>query len=330
MCREDQILKTEYINDEISCCETIDELKELIDNNLKEQSEMWKREFGKILKESNLTVTEFAKKIGKSRQTVYNWTAGEIPKERETFIKAGLLAGYDKDQMNRLLQRQGRFRGLYSKNIDDCVCMYVVDHDYGDDALKQYNEIKDRIFKEVEGEGEDIKTELFDRKVSEIASEDELEKFIKESGAVFATEYNKLYSFILMDIEANFEAENINELASIWNCSSSLKKSLYEIRKKKWKPIRDKVISIGMHMLYKRKEIDDLLKMAHMEPLYAKNIFDSVIIFILEDASLQNLLNKGNNDSTMDDFYDYVRDILKEIDNNEIKGFMDEFLEVEE
>ena len=37
-----------------------------------------------------------------------------------------MIAQYDIERMNQLLQRYGRYPALYSKNLEDCVCIFVL------------------------------------------------------------------------------------------------------------------------------------------------------------------------------------------------------------
>ena len=72
------------------------------------------------------------------------------------------------------------------------------------------------------------------------------------------------------------------------------------------------------------EQIDEMLALAHMEPLCAKNPFESVIIFILEDASLNNMLDTETEEFNPDELCRYAREILGGLKLPEIDAFMSE------
>ena len=74
------------------------------------------------------------------------------------------------------------------------------------------------------------------------------------------------------------------------------------------------------------EEINEMLELAHMEPLCAKNIFESVIIFILEDAELNDILNPEDEDP--DALCRYAKQIMGELDLPEIDEFLAEVSEI--
>ena len=76
------------------------------------------------------------------------------------------------------------------------------------------------------------------------------------------------------------------------------------------------------------EQIDEMLSLAHMEPLCAKNVFESAIIFILDDASLNNLMDKGGENYDPDDLCRYAKKVLGKLNNNEIDLFISEISEI--
>lgn len=71
-------------------------------------------------------------------------------------------------------------------------------------------------------------------------------------------------------------------------------------------------------------QIDEALTLAHMEPLCAKNIFESVIMFILDDASLNDMLDTGSATFDQDDLCIYAKQVLEQIDLPEAAFFISE------
>jgi len=332
----DNNFETVFIRDEISKCEDIDELKERIFPMIKTQQEQWSRKINEIISESGLTKTKFADISGVSRVAINKWCNGSIPKNRETFLRIGMAAGYGREKMNQLLQRYGQYPALYAKSLEDCVCIFVLDKNYGEETLTKYNyildKIKDNIIRNDSAEAEDMSTVLFDEKLSNVKDEDELEHFIAENTSIFASTYQKFYAYVKMNLAANYEDfdGSVFELAEAQDWSSSLRQCVSAIRQNKWYPTRNKIISLGLHLSMDHDQIDEMLELAHMEPLCAKNIFESVIMFILDDASLNNMLDTESEEFDPDDLCRYAREILEDFDLPEIESFITELPEMDD
>ncbi len=331
----DNNFETVFIKDEISKCEDIDELRERIFPMINSLQEQWKHKINEIIEDSGLTKSKFAELCGVSRVAVNKWFNGSIPKNRETFLRIGMVARYDREKMDQLLQRYGQYPALYSKSLEDCICIFVLQNYPGDETLTKYNFILDRIKENIirnNENGTDVSTELFDEKLSNVKNEDELERFVSENSAIFVTAYHKFYSYVKMHIMANYEGfgGSVFELAEGQGWSSSLRQCISAIRQNKWYPTRNKIISIGLHLSMDHDQIDEMLGLAHMEPLCAKNIFESVIMFILEDASLNNMLDAESDEYDPDALCRYAREVLDALDLPEIESFIAELPEIDD
>lgn len=332
-------LNTVFIKEEISKCEDIEELKQAIFPKIRSQQEEWSRKVNDIIEEKKFTKTKFAELCGVSRVSVDKWCKGAIPKNRETFLRIGMAAGFSLEKMNQLLQRYGRYPALYSKSLEDCVCIFVISHEYGEETINKYQYILNRIKESIIRDDTDspvvnITTEKFDAKLAEVQCEDELEQFITENIAMFSYAYHKFYAYVKMNISANYMepayAESVFEMAEVQGWSSSLRQCVSAIRQNKWYPTRNKIISLGLHLSMDHEQIDEMLELAHMEPLCAKNIFESVIMFILDDASLNDILNMESEDYDPDELCNYAREILSSLDLPEVEDFISELPEVDD
>lgn len=332
-------LATVFIKEEIAKCEDVEDLKEIVFPKLRTQQDEWSRKVNDIINKKKFTKSKFAELCGVSRVSVDKWCKGAIPKNRETFLKIGMAAGYSLDKVNQLLQRYGHYPALYSKSLEDCVCIYVINHDYGDESINKYRFILDNIKKKIirddtDDEVTDITTEKFDEKLSEVKEEDELERFITDNIAMFSNAYHKFYAYVKMNIAANYMdpsyADSVFEMAEVQGWSSSLRQCVSAIRQNKWYPTRNKIISLGLHLSMDHEQIDEMLNLAHMEPLCAKNIFESVIMFILDDASLNDLLNVDADNYDPDDLCNYARKILSSLNLPEMEDFISELPEVDD
>lgn len=331
-------LDTIYIKDIISRCEDIEDLKHQIFPLLKSQQDQWKDKINEIITENRYNKMSFANACRVSRVTVDKWCKGSIPKNRETFLRIGMAAQYNRQQMDQLLTRYGQYPKLYPKSLEDCVYIYVINKYAETEALREYDLILERIRNRI-NEGlekeekvvEDTSTVLVNEKLLEVQDEDDLEKFIAENATAFASAYYKFYAYVKMCVRANYQgyAGSVFELAESQEWSSSLRQCVSAIRQNKWYPTRNKIISLGLHLSMDHDQIDEMLELAHMEPLCAKNIFESVVMFILDDASLNNMLDTQSEDYDPDELCRYARDVLKELDLPEIAAFINELPETD-
>lgn len=326
-------LETEYIKDEVAFCEDIEIFKREILPMLESQQVQWARKFAEILEESGLSKTKFAELCEVSRVSVNKWCKGSIPKNRETFLRIGMAADYDMEHMNQLLQRYGQYPALYSKSLEDCVCIFVLNNYAGTEKISKYqyilNKIKENIFRDEAAEADNVSTAKFDEQVAGLQGEEELEQFITDNIAMFSFAYHKFYAYVKMTINANYPiaATSINDMADGQEWSSSLRQCVSAIRQNKWYPTRNKIISLGLHLSMDGEQIDEMLELAHMEPLCAKNIFESVIMFVLENARVNNMLNEASEDYDQDELCKYARSVLEELDLPEVEAFISELPE---
>ena len=329
------IQNTVFIKDVISKCEDLDELRQEIIPQLKSQQEQWSAKIQEIISQNGYTKTSFAEACEVSRVSVDKWCKGSIPKNRETFLRIGMAAHYDRDSMDQLLQRYGQYPALYPKSLEDCICIFVL-KEYKENALTRYrdilNRIKERMSMDSVGDRDEYSTVMIDERLTEVQNEGELEDFISDNASIFSTAYHRFYAYVKMCIEANYQgyAGSIFELAEGQGWSSSLRQCVSEIRQNKWYPTRNKIISIGLHLSMDHEQIDYMLGLAHMEPLCAKNIFESVIMFILDDASLNNMLDERSEEYDPDELCRYARRTLEELDLPEIASFITELPENED
>lgn len=317
---------TAFIEDMVGRAETIEEFKEEIMPVLKSQKDMWLKKINEIWKESGIPKKAFASMCRVSRPTIDSWlNEGVIPRKRESFIRVGMIAGYDVDTMNRFLKRYGRYPELYIKNMEDCICMYVLEN-YRETSLEKY----DYILKSIsdvgvvsgDSEKDNVSTAKFESKLSEVHGEDELEKFITENRAVFASAYSKFYSFVKLSIRDKMERYNTKHLVELEDAEgwpSYLRSCVSGINTNKWQPERNVVISIGLYLDMEKDEINYMLELAHMDPLCARNVFESAIIFAVENA----VLSRNEDEESWDDESAYLIEIRRSLEKMDVKEITD-------
>ena len=326
---------TDFFADEISNCGNIEEFRKKVLQNLNSQEELWKEKINSILDNFSGSDAKFARLCDVSKMTVSKWRNGAVPRNRDTFIRIGLAADYNIADMNELLNRYGNYSGLYSKNISDCICIFVLNKYSGEEKVSMYNEILNRFSEAVNNENTYTKfmvTAVFDEKLAEVKNKYELEAFINQYADVFKTEYKSFYVYVKLLINENYiyhsdnasnlaVSKDVEEMAAAQGWTASLKKCVSEIYNETWIPNRNMIISLGIHLSMTHEQIDNMLKMVHMEPLYSKNIFESVIMYILDSAMNDNMFDIDSDNFYPDDLLKYADRILDMLDIEEVKEF---------
>lgn len=319
---------TATIYDKISRCETLEEYKQIL-SAINSQKEEWIIKISNILEDNN--ITDFAKKCGVSRVAVQKWKKGSIPKYRDTYIKIGFAAGYTLEEMNEFLKRYGRCTGLYARNLEDLVYIYVLSSKGIEHTYERCRDIINILKQEMEvAFVEDLivhDTSNVLQSITKINELEELVLFVKENAAIFSKQYNKFYSFVELYINLNRigDTSNKNNISLMTNnCSSSLKHCVYDIVNRKWYPKRNKIISLGIHLNMNVEQINEMLLLVNMEPLYAKNPFENSIIFALENAMLEDKILEGT-----DDLKKYVKEVLVSLGFSNAQFLIDEAMNSE-
>ena len=70
------------------------------------------------------------------------------------YIRIGLAAGYDPEEMNAFLQRFGRCPKLYAKSIEDAACIFVLSSDTLPHTYETVQLIQQELVCTASGEGQ--------------------------------------------------------------------------------------------------------------------------------------------------------------------------------
>ncbi|MCR5790332.1 MAG: helix-turn-helix transcriptional regulator [Lachnospiraceae bacterium] len=319
---------TGYFLDMIERCESTEEFKELL-TFLDSERDEWKRVIAGLMEESGLSVSDMAKKCGISRQAVMKWQTGSIPKSRDMFIRIALAAGYSLEQTDQFLKKYGRCPELYAKTLEDAVYIFILSSDHIEHSYQSFLEITDELKRSMDMPAkhsleESFETGTYMRLLTDVSSVPELAEFIAEHARVYKQQYRKLYAYIEMYIESNLLSEesardSVYALAERQQWSASLRTCVSEIHNRKWYPQRNKIISLGIHLNMDVEQLNYMLQLAHMSELYAKNPFESSIIFALNSAALEDYVGLTGSDLIW-----YVKSILESLQYTDIGFFLDE------
>ena len=287
---------TELIHDNITRCEDIEDLKEVLHMNSRYYQE-WKRFINDVVEVNSLSYEKLGKLCYCSKNTAKRWCLeGRLPQNREAFIKIALGLGLNLEQTNNLLQRFGKYPKLYAKNMEDAILIYLLSHhDFSRDPYDYFLELKDicidyvkkrqankNIYKECELEH----TQYYFNEIIDTSTQSDFEAFIINNIDIFSKSYSDLIQYIDMFIMSN--NSNIHEFVKTKNLNPVFDKLLSILRNKGEVPNRTKLIALGIHLNMTLDQLNKMMEYAYMEPLCAKDKIECAVIYAVENAHLNN------------------------------------------
>ncbi len=326
------IYSTNDLEEELLQCDNLDDLKEEILPRLQEQRIAWQWKIEQILRENEYSVTEMAKLCEVSAPSVRKWCKGSLPQSREMFIRIGFAAHYDLAEMNRFLQRYGRYPQLYAKSLEDSICIFILSSKSLPHTYQCYRRLLESMQADISGRKPDAQTVYatteMEAYITRIQDEELMRQFVQEHVGEYRSAYDKLYKYIQTYLNRNRMSSvdetqmSIQELAEQQNWSSSLRHCISEIRSGRWFPTRRKLISLGVHLNMDLEEVNQMLELAQMEKLCTKNPEEAVLIFALEDARLNDAICCDG----MDVLCNYVKDIFAQLQMEDAEYILDDLI----
>lgn len=324
------IYSTNALSEKLLQCDNLEDLKADILPKLQEQRITWQWKIEQILRENKYSVTEMARLCEVSAPSVRKWCNGSLPQSREMFLRIGFAAHYDLVEMNRFLQRYGRYPQLYAKSLEDSVCIFILSSESLPHTYQCYRRFLESMQADISGTKPDSDSvyatvELEDY-ITRIQDEETMRRFVAEHAGEYRNAYNKLYKYIQTYLNRNRISSvdemqmSIQELAKQQNWSSSLRHCISEIRSGRWFPTRRKLISLGLHLNMDLDAMNQMLELAQMEKLCTKNPEETVLIFALEDAGLNDAICCDG----MDVLCNYVKDIFAQLEIEEAEYILDD------
>lgn len=279
------------VNEQVSKCESLVELKEILSKN-STYYQKWKNYINRLVERKHLNYVQLAKVCHCSRNTVKKWCReGAMPQNRETFLKIGLGMRLSMDEFNELLWRYGRYPRLYGKNMEDAVCIFVIQHYPADaDPYECYLQLKQHLLKRMQeytGKAAAPKDTIeIEERLMTQETKEEFEQFICENHKSYEESYQKLGQFIQLFIEA--KDENVHRFVQTNSLPFSYEKMLSALRQRGECPNRMKLILLGVNLNMSVEQINYMLSLAYMEPMCAKDNLECIIMYAVENAYLMN------------------------------------------
>ena len=328
---------TGVFHDFIAHCDSIEELKDEILPLLKDQRKRWKEKVEEILSVRGYTCKEFAWLCRVSEPTVRKWRNGSLPQSRDMYLRIGFAAGYNLDEMNHFLQRYGRCPKLYVKSLEDSACIFLLRSQQQEHTYDAYLQLLEILRQELGASSTDYaetcSTQLVSQRFQNLRCLEDMLQFVKENAPVYRQGYQRLYRYIIAFLTINLSTESVDirdrkasfhQLATEEQWSSSLRHCVSEIRNKKWFPQRNKIISLGLHLNMDDAAINEMLRLAQMEPLYPKNPIEASIIWAINEAKLTADCGDLEGEEILEDLSQFVKSILIQLDLSDSEYLIDD------
>ncbi len=330
---------TGTIEEELSECSDLAELKERIMPLLRSQRAAWADKLEQIMAQRSLSCAQLARLCGVSEPAVRKWRRGAIPQKRDMFLRIGFAAGYDLPEMNAFLKRYGKCPQLYARSLEDSVCIFILNSKEQAHTYECYQQVLEQVGQALKTsraeEHAEYSTEYLRSSYLRMSSQEEMAAFVADIAPAFQRAYAKLYSYVLAFLQINLRSEftmdgdgrqaSFHSMAEESCWSSSLRHCISEIRGRRWFPLRHKVISLGLHLNMDVDAINQMLGYAQMDPLYAKNPVEAAIMWAINEAQLcsdnDEIIQDGSSDLCL-----FVKDILEQLGLTEEGSYLFEDL----
>lgn len=340
--------------EEIIHCEEIDELKDILDKYSSYYTR-WRDYINDILLRNHLSYEKLGNICGFSKNTIKSWVKeNKLPKNREKFIKFGLGLRCNLHEMNHILQRYGKYPGLYSKSLEDAVCIYVISHYPKDESISAYQmyiDLKDKFLEKIKIKNkrqfpDTTMRDSLDMEKSIVRSrdEDDFSEFVKRNEVEFINSYYKLVDYITSFVKAENMGDSYHSLVVGKELDKGYEKMISNLKNWGEVPNRHRLINLGIRLNMTLVEMNQMLSYANMEKLCPKDKLECIILFVLANMNvespyheinhallisqytknkeikeqcqklLEELIGLKNSEELKEDVEYYIRDVLEAVD----------------
>lgn len=287
------------IYDDVTRCEDIDDVFQLLAQN---QSLMvdWQAFIRGLLESCGMSYRKFALRCSMSTNTIISWCEqGQLPRSREQFLRVAFAAGMTVDETNSFLRRYGKYPQLYPKNIEDSIWIFALRHKMSWDeasALREHFEHNMPQVAKLERGSAFLDTQLVESALLRTDTVAELEQFMSDNAEAFSDTYHKLLDFIDSYVAAasmtGGKPRTLNAFLSdrLHNkaIASTFSSMISRLRRHGTVPSRTKLIALGILLEMSPEHLNQMLQMAGMEGLCARDRLESLIIYATESAIIMS------------------------------------------
>mgnify|MGYP003816006717 CR=1 FL=1 len=281
---------TVKLRDEAERAEDAEDLRALL-RRYEQLYTNWQREFSRLLDESGLSYARLSECSGISRNTLRHWcVSGGAPRCRSSFIRLGFGFSMTPEQTSLLLTRYGGYPGLYPRELFDAACIYQLSRGGRryDDALA----LCDRCAGQTQTPGPPEGTTRAAQALRRMTADREFEAFALSHADLFRDPHEKLREFLRVRLLAcgcdpvSGKSLPVHSLFAQEGISVRYEKDVSLLMTRGVVPRRERLIALGVRLGLLPNELDELLHLAGMEPLCAKNRVECILIYVLQQLAL--------------------------------------------
>lgn len=308
---------TVYVRKDIEQNSSLSMLLEYIRHN-SDSFINWKKYINHLVEVNGGKYTRFAQKTGFSKNTVKKWcTEGKKPQNRDDFIKIAFGVNMNLEETNKLLKKYGSYAELYPKDLNDAIIIYLLNRRQGDYDNPQFSyasieqwtnrlaSIREEIIESQKRRFErlsnrtTVQTTLAFNTIKAIDNDKDFETYILQNKSVFFSTYDKLILFIddfigmQKEKHAHLHDEDepgysLHALAQQKGLNKTLENAVSMLKQNRILPKRHQLITLGILLNMTEQDLNHMLNLANMLPLYPRDQIDALMIYLLTSAVREN------------------------------------------
>ena len=278
---------TVRLRDEAERAEDLEDLRALL-ARCEQVYTSWQREFSRLLDESGLSYTALVARSGLSRGTLRRWCrGGGAPRCRSEYLRLAFAFGMTPAETDVLLTRYGGYPGLYPRDRFDAACLFLLQR-----GGARYEDAE-ALFSLCERDGEPIadRTASAAAALRTVATQEEFLAFARRSGVISGA-HEPLRAFVEARLHASGldpvtgESLSVHALFSYERIPARFEKDVSLLLTRGVVPRRERLIALGLRLGLLTDGLNELLALAGMEPLCAKNRVECILIGALQQLEL--------------------------------------------
>ena len=291
----------------------------------------WQEFIGPKIKKKGLKYTHIAEGCGVSRPIASAFDT-HIPVRRSNVIMLAMMLGMNEAETNDLLARHARFHKLYPKNPEDAIWIYLLEKGGSDvpaalfdaywdvyleesarckgNAPQRYAKGTVAVFNEIKSDARKAKAACIAEASSDAVYREMVHRHIQEYG----NGYWRLEEFIDRKFEAFRTSPN-----QMWENHTKFKSAYYDrmqaLREDRKLPERMFLVALGIHLELDKEDINKMLELAGMAPLYAKDRLEGAVIFLLEELECK-MPSVFSRNGDKEKYKEKYNNLIDELDEN--------------
>ena len=320
---------------DIASCEDMEEFKLLMQEDAA-MNRAWaayvKEHVTPLRDDLDLTDKKLAEGCGIKSLTTVGGFKRVIPSQREYVIMIAMMLKMSVAQTDDLLVKGAKLHKLYSRNPKEAIWIYLLEKGgsdvpaalfdaYWDVYLEESERCKGNVpqryakgtvavFNEIKSDARKAKAASIVKASSDAVYREMVHRHIQEYG----NGYWRLEEFIDRKFEAFRTSPN-----QMWENHTKFKSAYYDrmqaLREDRKLPERMFLVALGIHLELDKEDINKMLELAGMAPLYAKDRLEGAVIFLLEELECK-MPSVFSRNGDKEKYKEKYNNLIDELDEN--------------